>query len=66
MWLFEARYDNLDKDSFIICIRRKIEFDGNEFGNSDNACYEHALHLALEMKRKNECLKYLKFIRRET
>lgn len=31
MWLFEATYENMDCDSFIKCIKRKIEFDGDNF-----------------------------------
>ena len=31
MWLFEAEYSNMDCDSSIKSVRRKIEFDGDIF-----------------------------------
>lgn len=31
MWLFEATYENMDCDSSIKSVKRKIEFDGDNF-----------------------------------
>lgn len=61
MWIFEAEYENMD-DCFIKIVRRKIEFDGDNFFNTGDECYRYALEKALEMKQKNECLSKLEFI----
>lgn len=62
MWIFEATYENMDLDNSIKSIRRKIEFDGDNFFNTGEECYRYALEQALEMKQKNECLGCLEFI----
>ena len=31
MWVFEATYENMDCDSSIKSVKRKIEFDGETF-----------------------------------
>ena len=62
MWIFEATYENMDLDSYIKSVKRKIEFDGDNFFNTGDECYRYALKQALEMKQKNECLGCLEFI----
>lgn len=59
MWLFEAKYTNMDSDEEFI---RKIEFDGDNFFNTEKECYLYAMEKALEMKQKNECLCSLEFV----
>ena len=62
MWLFEAKYENMDCNSSIKSVKRKIEFDGDNFFNTGNECYRYALEKALEMRKTNECLASLEFI----
>lgn len=62
MWIFEAKYDVMDLESSIKSIKRKIEFDGDNFFNTEAECYHYAMSKALEMKQKNECLGNLEFI----
>nr|DAW65889.1 MAG TPA: hypothetical protein [Bacteriophage sp.] len=62
MWVFEATYENMDCDSFIISVKRKIKFNGNNFFNTEDECYRYALEQTLKMKQKNECLGCLEFI----
>ena len=62
MWLFEATYENMDCDSSIKSVKRKIEFDGDNFFNTGDECYLYSMQKALEMKQKNECLGCLEFI----
>lgn len=62
MWIFEAEYENMDCDSSIKSVKRKIEFDGDNFFNTGDECYLYAMQKALEMKQKNECLGCLEFI----
>lgn len=59
MWLFEAAYDNMDSNA---SVKRKIEFDGDNFFNTGNECQRYALEKALEMRKTNECLCSLEFI----
>ena len=59
MWLFEAKYINMDSDEEFI---RKIEFDGDNFFNTEKECYLYAMERALEMKQKSECLCNLEFV----
>lgn len=61
MWLFEAKYINMDSGEEFI---RKIEFDGDNFFNTTKECYLYAMEKALEMKqkKKNECLCSLEFV----
>lgn len=58
----KQRYENMDCDSFIKSVKRKIEFDGDNFFNTGDECYLYAMRQALEMKQKNECLGCLEFI----
>lgn len=62
MWLFEAEYSNMDCDSSIKSVRRKIEFDGDIFFDTEEECYLYAMKRALKMQHKNECLSKLEFI----
>lgn len=62
MWIFEATYENMDLDSSINFVIRKIEFDGDNFFNTGEECYRYALEQALKKKQKNECLGCLEFI----
>lgn len=62
MWLFEAEYLNMDCKSSIKSVRRKIEFDGDNFFDTEEECYVYAMKRALKMQQKNECLSKLKFI----
>ena len=62
MWIFIATYENMDLDSFIKSIKRKIEFDGDNLFDTEAECYHYAMSKALEMKQKNECLSNLEFI----
>lgn len=52
----------MDCDSSIKSVKRKIEFDGDNFFNTGDECYLYAMQKALEMKQKNECLGCLEFI----
>ena len=56
MWIFEATYENMDLNNSIKSVKRKIEFDGDNFFNAGDECYRYALEQALKMKQKNECL----------
>lgn len=62
MWLFEAEYSNMDCKSSIKSVRRKIEFDRDNFFDTEEECYVYAMKRALKMQQKNECLSKLKFI----
>lgn len=59
MWLFEATYDNMDNNA---SVKRKIEFDGDNFFDSADECYHYALGQALKMKQANELLGSLELI----
>lgn len=59
MWLFEAEYTNMDCESFIDSVRRKIEFDGDNFFDTGEECYLYAMKQALKMRQKNKCIKYI-------
>lgn len=62
MWFFEAEYSNMDCESSIESVRRKIEFDGDNFFDTGEECYLYAMKQALKMQKKNECLSKLEFI----
>ena len=62
MWFFEAEYSNMNCDSSIKSVRRKIEFDGDNFFDTEKECYLYAMEQALKMQKKNECLSKLEFI----
>ena len=62
MWIFIATYENMDLDSSIKSVKRKIEVDGDNFFDTDDECYLYAMRQALEMKQKNECLGCLEFV----
>ena len=52
MWIFIATYENMDLNSSIKSVKRKIEFDGDNFFDTDDECYLYAMRQALEMKQK--------------
>lgn len=62
MWIFEAEYLNMDQNSLEESVKRKIEFDGDNFFDTGDECYLYAMEQALKMKQKNECLGCLEFI----
>ena len=62
MYVFIATYENMDLNSSIKSVKRKIEFDGDNFFDTEEECYRYALEQALKMKQKNECLGCLEFI----
>ena len=59
MWLFEAKYENLDNGEEVI---RKIEFDGENFCDTEDQCYICAMKMALKNRNKNERLYTLDLI----
>lgn len=52
MWLFEAEYANMDCENSIDSVRRRIEFDGDNFFDTEKECYLYAMEQALKSKRK--------------
>ena len=62
MYVFVATYENMDLNSSIKSVKRKIEFDGDNFFDTEKECYCYALEQALKIKQKNECLGCLEFI----
>lgn len=59
MWYFEAKYyDVIDQKE----VTRKIEFDGENFFNSEKECYLYAMEKAYEMKKENEMLDSVEFV----
>lgn len=59
MWYFEAKYYDIIVDKKIT---RKIEFDGENFFNSEKECYLYAMEKAYEMKKESEMLDSVEFI----
>ena len=59
MWLFEAKYVNMDNGKKVT---RKISFDGDNFCDTEEQCYICAMHMALKNRNKNERLYTLDFI----
>ena len=53
MWLFEAKYENMDNGEEVT---RKISFDGYNFYDTEEQCYICAMHMALKNRNKNERL----------
>lgn len=62
MYIFVATYENMDLDSSIKSVKRKIEFDGDNFFDTEEECYRYALEQALKMRQENELLSCLDFI----
>jgi hypothetical protein len=50
--------DNYTEEEIV----RKIEFDGGNFCHTERGCYIHAMRVAYDMKRRDECLGNLEFI----
>lgn len=59
MYLFEAKYYDFDSEKEIA---RKIEFDGDNFFQTEKECYIYAMSKAYDMKQKNECFDSLELI----
>lgn len=59
MYIFEAKYTNMDTNE-----ERKqlIEFDGDNFFDTEKECYIYAMTKAYENKKVNECLVSVEFI----
>lgn len=59
MYRFEAKYTNMDTNE-----ERKqlIEFDGDNFFNTEKECYVYAMTNAYENKNSNERLGSVEFI----
>ena len=62
MWIFEAAYENMDCNSSIKSVRRKIEFDGDNFFETEKECYIYAMTKAYKKKRENERLLSVEFL----
>ena len=58
MWLFEAKYVNRENEE----VTRKIEFDGDNFYETEEQCYICAMQKALKNRNENELLCTLDFI----
>lgn len=58
MYIFEAKYINMDNDKEIT---RKIEFS-EQFFDSEEECYMYAMGRAYSMKQDNEVLASVVFI----
>ena len=59
MWLFEAKYVNMDNGKGVTL---KIVFDGENFYDTEDRCYICAMEMALKNRNKNERLYTLDFI----
>ena len=59
MWLFEAKYENMDNGEEVT---RKIVFDGENFCDTEDQCYICAMKIALKNRNKNERLYTLDLI----
>lgn len=59
MYLFEAKYINMETDEEIT---RKIEFDGDNFFDTEKECYLYAMDRAYSMAGKCELLACLEII----
>lgn len=57
MWLFIAHYVDMNTEDKI---DRSIEFDEHDLSSKE--CYLHAMSVAYDMKKPNECLGSLEFI----
>ena len=53
MWLFEAKYENMDNGEEVT---RKIAFDGENLCDTEDQCYICAMNKALKNRNKNERL----------
>lgn len=59
MYIFEAKYTNMDTSEDRI---QSIEFDGDNFFDTEKECYIYATTKAYENKKANECLASIEFI----
>lgn len=59
MYIFEAKYTNMDTNKERT---QSIEFDGDNFFDTEKKCYIYAMTKAYDSKKANECLESLEFI----
>ena len=59
MWLFEAKYVNMDNGKGVT---RKISFDGDNSFDTEEQCYVCAIQMAFKNRNENERLYALDFI----
>lgn len=59
MYRFEAKYTNMDTDGERTQL---IEFDGDNFFDTEIECYVYAMMNAYVNKNSNECLGSVEFI----
>ena len=59
MYIFEAKYTNMDTNEEHT---QSIEFDGDNFFDTEKECYIYAMTKAYENKKVNECLVSVEFI----
>lgn len=59
MYTFEAKYTNMDTNEEHT---QSIEFDGDNFFDTEKECYIYAMTKAYENKKANECLVSVEFI----
>lgn len=59
MYIFEAKYTNMDTSEGHTQL---IEFDGDNFFDTEKECYIYAMTKAYENKKVNECLVSVEFI----
>lgn len=59
MYIFEAKYTNMDTNEERT---KSIEFDGDNFFDTEKECYIYAMTKAYENKKANECLASIEFI----
>lgn len=59
MYRFEAKYTNMDTDEERAQL---IEFDGDNFFDTEIECYVYAMINAYVNKNSNECLGSVEFI----
>ena len=59
MYIFEAKYMNMDTNKERI---QSIEFDGDNFFDTEKECYVYATTKAYENKKANEYLYSVEFI----
>ncbi len=59
MYIFIAHYINMETDQER---NQSIEFDGDNFFETEKECYIYAMTKAYEDKRENECLSSVEFL----
>ena len=59
MYIFEAKYTNMDTNEEHTV---NLEFDGDNFFDTEKECYIYAMTKAYESKKADECLVSVEFI----